>query len=79
MVQALDGIGGSLVALPTPFQDTSIDEAALIGLVERQIARSAAALIACGSTGEASTLTQKEAAEVVRIVVQGTVKLLDVG
>jgi 4-hydroxy-tetrahydrodipicolinate synthase len=70
MLKALDGIGGSLVALPTPFQDRSIDEAALIALVERQITRGTAALVACGSTGEASSLTQQEAAEVVRIVVR---------
>ena len=70
MVKSLDGIGGSLVALPTPFRDTAIDEAALIALVERQITRGTAALVACGSTGEASSLTQAEAAHVIGIVVR---------
>jgi 4-hydroxy-tetrahydrodipicolinate synthase len=70
MLHAFDGIGGSWVALPTPFQETAIDEAALAAMVERQITRGTAALLACGSTGEASALTAPEAALVVRIVVQ---------
>jgi 4-hydroxy-tetrahydrodipicolinate synthase len=70
MVHALNSLGGSWVALPTPFQDAGIDEAALAALVERQTARGTAALVACGSTGEAPALTLPEASQVVRIVVQ---------
>jgi dihydrodipicolinate synthase/N-acetylneuraminate lyase len=69
MRHALEGIGGSLVVLPTPFRDTVIVEAALRGLVERQIAGGTVALlVACGSTGEASALTEIEAAQVVGLV-----------
>ena len=51
------GIGGSLTALATPFRDTHVDWKALSRLSERQIDRGTAALIVCGSTGEAASLT----------------------
>ena len=39
-------------------------------LTDRQIARGTAALIACGSTGEAAALSQSEYAQAVRVVIE---------
>lgn len=51
---------GSIPALVTPFQDGSIDEAAFRRLVEWQIAEGSSALVPCGTTGEAPTITSEE-------------------
>ncbi|MBI5631700.1 MAG: 4-hydroxy-tetrahydrodipicolinate synthase [Elusimicrobia bacterium] len=52
---------GSYAALATPFKkDLTLDEAALRSLIRRQIAGKSAGLVACGSTGEAATLTHEE-------------------
>ena len=61
---------GSLTALATPFRQTRIDWDALSRLCERQVARGTAALIVCGSTGEAAALTQPEYARAVHTVVE---------
>lgn len=66
----LTGVGGSLTALATPFRQTRVDWDALSRLSERQIVRGTAALIACGSTGEAAGLTQPEYSRVVHAVVE---------
>lgn len=60
---------GSITALATPFRDGLVDEAALAMLVERQIQRGTQALVACGSTGEAESLSWSEHARTVRLVV----------
>ena len=59
MVHAPNGRGGSWVALTTPFQDTGIEETALAALVECQINGGIAALVTCGSTGEALALRRR--------------------
>jgi 4-hydroxy-tetrahydrodipicolinate synthase len=64
------GIGGSLTALATPFHDTSVDLDALSRLSVRQIDCGTAALVVCGSTGEAAALTQSEYARAVYAVVE---------
>jgi 4-hydroxy-tetrahydrodipicolinate synthase len=63
-------IVGSLTALATPFRQIRVDWDALSRLSERQIARGTAALIVCGSTGEAAALTQSEYARAVHTVVE---------
>jgi 4-hydroxy-tetrahydrodipicolinate synthase len=64
----LQGCGTALV---TPFHpDGSIDEPALRALVNDQIANGVTLLIPCGTTGEASTLTETETDRVIRIVVE---------
>ena len=71
----MDKIGlpsGSVVALVTPFRDHAVDADALAMLCERQIARGTAALLACGSTGEASSLSMPEYFDVVRWVVEAS-------
>jgi 4-hydroxy-tetrahydrodipicolinate synthase len=61
---------GSLTALATPFRHTKVDWASLASLTERQIDRGTAALVACGSTGEAAALTQSEYSRAVHVVVE---------
>ncbi len=64
------GTGGSIPALVTPFDnDGGIDEAAFRDLVEWQIGAGSSALVACGTTGEAATLSAEEHFRVVRICV----------
>ncbi|MSR46104.1 MAG: 4-hydroxy-tetrahydrodipicolinate synthase [Planctomycetes bacterium] len=61
---------GSIVALVTPFRNGGIDREALAVLVERQVVGGTTALVACGTTGEAPTLTEHEHAEVIATVVR---------
>ena len=61
---------GSIPALVTPFgDDGAFAEGAYRDLVEWQIAEGSAALVACGTTGEAATLTFEEHFRVVRVCV----------
>jgi 4-hydroxy-tetrahydrodipicolinate synthase len=61
---------GSIPALVTPFDSSgAFDEAAFRDLVEWQIAEGSSGLVACGTTGEAATLTKDEHFEVVRVCV----------
>ena len=61
---------GSIPALVTPFADNgAFAEEAYRELVEWQIAEGSAALVACGTTGEAATLTFEEHFRVVRVCV----------
>ncbi len=62
---------GSIPALVTPFDaDGAVDERAFRDLVEWQIAEGSAALVACGTTGEAATLPKDEHFAVVRLAVE---------
>src|SRR5262245_6981924 len=61
---------GSMTALVTPFRAGEIDDEALGRLVETQIEAGTHALVPCGSTGEAATLTHDEHVAVVRTVVR---------
>jgi 4-hydroxy-tetrahydrodipicolinate synthase len=51
---------GSIPALVTPFRDGVVDEAAFRRLVEWQVAEGSSALVPCGTTGEAPTITSEE-------------------
>jgi 4-hydroxy-tetrahydrodipicolinate synthase len=63
----LQGCGTALV---TPFHtDGSLDEPALTALVESQIAHGISLLIPCGTTGEASTLTEQETERVIQLTI----------
>jgi 4-hydroxy-tetrahydrodipicolinate synthase len=65
-IRNLRGCGTALV---TPFnEDGSIDEAALRGLVDFQIAGGIDFLVPCGTTGESVTLSDEEQCRVVRTV-----------
>lgn len=63
---------GSLVALITPFSHGLIDEPALRSLVDFHIENATDGIVACGTTGEAATLTTEEWSRVVEIVVDQT-------
>src|SRR4051812_23370494 len=61
------GLGTAII---TPFHaDESVDHASLRKLVEAQIAGGVDFLVACGSTGEASTLTEDETTAVITTVI----------
>ncbi len=61
---------GSIPALVTPFREGSVDEAAFRRLVDWQIESGSTALVPCGTTGEASTLTNEEHHRVIEICVE---------
>jgi 4-hydroxy-tetrahydrodipicolinate synthase len=60
---------GSGVALVTPFDDAGVNEAALRALVRFQVQEGTSALVVCGSTGEAATMTPEEQSMAVGVVV----------
>jgi len=61
---------GAGTALVTPFRsDGALDEAALEGLIQRQIDQGIDFLVPCGTTGESPTLTHQEHLRVVEITV----------
>ena len=62
-------VHGSAAALPTPFLGGEVDHDCLSRLCERQISRGTAALVVCGSTGEAASLRMEEHALVIRTAV----------
>jgi len=61
---------GSSVALCTPFQNDEINYPKLAELIDFQIANGTAAIIICGTTGEASTLSTEEHIAVVDFCVK---------
>jgi 4-hydroxy-tetrahydrodipicolinate synthase len=66
----ISSLSGYAPALPTPFnRDGNIDEPAFERLCDRQIKEGASALVVCGTTGEAPTLTPLEHRALVRIAV----------
>jgi 4-hydroxy-tetrahydrodipicolinate synthase len=63
-------LSGYAPAVPTPFdQEGAIDTAAFERFCEAQIDHGASALVVCGTTGEAPTLTRSEHDRIVRIAV----------
>ena len=61
---------GSIPALVTPFRDGSFDEKAFRRLVDWQIDNGSSALVPCGTTGEASTLSNAEHHRVIEVCVE---------
>lgn len=59
---------GSIVAIVTPFSNGAVDEKKLRELVDFQIENGTDAIVACGTTGESSTLDNAEHLNVIRIV-----------
>lgn len=63
-------LSGYAPAIPTPFDESgAIDTPALERFCEMQIDHGATALVVCGTTGEAPTLTRAEHDRIVRIAV----------
>ncbi len=72
---ATEMLGGVFTALVTPFRPSpdrpdAIDWTALEALLEEQIAAGISGLVPCGTTGEATSLSGEEHAQVVRFVVE---------
>ncbi len=67
---SLSRLGGLMTALVTPFRNGQVDRSALAALCTRQITGGTAALVVCGSTGEAASLSPAEQARVVAIAVE---------
>ncbi|MEP2235172.1 MAG: 4-hydroxy-tetrahydrodipicolinate synthase [Alteripontixanthobacter sp.] len=61
---------GSIPALVTPFRDGALDEAAFRKLVDWQIEQGSSALVPCGTTGEASTLSNAEHHRVIELCIE---------
>ncbi|MBU3175505.1 4-hydroxy-tetrahydrodipicolinate synthase [Clostridium estertheticum] len=60
---------GSGVALITPFNERGVDFKKLEELIEWQITSKTDAIVVCGTTGEASTMTEQEKKETIKFVV----------
>ncbi|CAM4139431.1 4-hydroxy-tetrahydrodipicolinate synthase [Novosphingobium lubricantis] len=61
---------GSIPALVTPFRDGAFDEKAFRRLVDWQIENGSSALVPCGTTGEASTLSNAEHHRVIEVCME---------
>ena len=61
---------GSIPALATPFRDGSFDEAAFRKLVDWQIENGSKGLVPCGTTGEASTISNAEHHRVIEVCIE---------
>lgn len=63
---------GVTTSLVTPFRGDAVDFQALSALIEWQIGAGVAGLVACGTTGEVSTLSWEERIAVIRAVVRAS-------
>ena len=61
---------GVATALITPFTDEGIDYASFCRLIEEQLTNGIDALVVCGTTGEASTMSDEERKSVVEFVIK---------
>ena len=61
---------GSAVAIITPFRNGTVDLTAFTRLIELQIASGTDAIVVCGTTGEASTMSVDERLSVIQFVVE---------
>ncbi len=61
---------GAATAIVTPMKNGGIDYESFGNMIEMQIANSIDALVVCGTTGEASTLTDDEHKECIRYAVE---------
>ncbi len=61
---------GSAVAIVTPFDENGIDYATFAELIEFQIKNKTDAIVVCGTTGEASTMSDDEHIEAIRFAVK---------
>ena len=61
---------GSGVAIVTPFSDGTVDLEAMGRLLDFQISSGTDAIIVCGTTGEASTMTYRERMQAIAFCVE---------
>ncbi|MDR1796939.1 MAG: 4-hydroxy-tetrahydrodipicolinate synthase [Clostridiales Family XIII bacterium] len=69
---------GSAVAIITPFKDGAVDYDALKALLDWQVSEGTDAIVICGTTGEASTLTDEEQIETIGFAVEAIAKRIPV-
>lgn len=69
---------GSGVAIVTPFNETGVDFKKLEELIEWQIENGTDAIIVCGTTGEASTMSEAERKETIKFTVEKVNKRIPV-
>ena len=60
---------GCGTALATPFNDSGVNFEVFEEMIEEQISNGVDALIVCGTTGESSTMTEKEKKDTIKFVV----------
>jgi len=65
--QVFSGCGTALI---TPFRAGEIDYASLKSLIQQQLAAGVDALVVCGTTAEAATLTREERRELIAFVIR---------
>jgi 4-hydroxy-tetrahydrodipicolinate synthase len=64
------GLGVILTAIATPFDDDlNVDEGAFVALLEHLCAHGSDGVVACGTTGEAATLSDEEHLRVIELAV----------
>jgi 4-hydroxy-tetrahydrodipicolinate synthase len=73
-----DAFVGSYVPLVTPLRDGSIDLDAYARLVDVQVTHGSRGIVVCGTTGEPSTLTAAERADLTRVAVEQAAGRIDV-
>jgi len=61
---------GVMTAIITPFRDGLVDEPTLRALIDWQIKSGVDAIVPCGTTGEAATLSHEEQDRIIRIAVE---------
>jgi 4-hydroxy-tetrahydrodipicolinate synthase len=70
-MSSVAGLGAILTAIVTPFDDDlNVDEGAFVDLLHHLAAHGSDGFVVCGTTGEASTLTDEEHLRVVEVAVQ---------
>jgi 4-hydroxy-tetrahydrodipicolinate synthase len=70
-MSSVAGLGAVLTAIVTPFDDDlNVDEETFVDLLHHLAAHGSDGIVVCGSTGEASTLTDEEHLRVVELAVQ---------
>ena len=61
---------GAATALITPFKEGKVDKTAFAAIIEEQITAGIAALVVCGTTGEAATMTDDEQIDTIAFAVK---------
>lgn len=69
---------GSAVAIATPFNENGVNFSALKELIEYQIKNNTDAIVVCGTTGEASTMSEEEILETIKFTVDTVDKRIPV-
>lgn len=69
---------GSAVALVTPFNDNGVDFESLENLIKFHIDNQTDAIVVCGTTGEATTMTEEEYFSTIKFVVEKVNKKIPV-